>query len=81
MTEQWSVELLDVVSGAAAFDLVDYRTGALGIGDAVGEDGSVWVALRFRIQNVQAGGELAYFPANAFVLVDEAGIRCSTSSR
>ncbi len=73
VTDQWSVELLDVVSGAPAFDLVDYRTGALGIGDAVGEDGSVWVALRFRIQNAQAGGELAWFPSNAFTLVDDDG--------
>jgi hypothetical protein len=73
VTEQWSVELLDVVTGAPAFELVDYRSGALGVGDAAGEDGSVWVALRFRVQNVQAGGELAHFPANAFVLADEAG--------
>lgn len=73
VTNQWSVELLDVVSGGAAFDLVDYRSGALGVGDAVGEDGSVWVALRFRVQNAQAGGALAHFPANAFVLVNEAG--------
>jgi hypothetical protein len=73
VTGQWSVELLDVVSSQAAFDLVDYRTGALGAGDATGEDGSVWIALQFRIQNVAAGGELAYFPANAFVLVDDEG--------
>lgn len=73
VTDQWSVELLDVVTSEAAFDLVDYRTGALGVGDATGADGSIWIALRFRIQNVAAGGELAYFPANAFVLVDEAG--------
>jgi len=73
VTDQWSVELLDVVTDAAAFDLVDYRTGALGVGDATGEDGSVWIALRFQIQNVAAGGALAYFPANAFVLVDDAG--------
>jgi hypothetical protein len=73
VTEQWSVELLDIVSGAPAFDLVDYRTGALGVGDATGEDGSVWVALRFRIQNAQAGGDLAWFPSNAFTLVDDAG--------
>jgi hypothetical protein len=73
VTDQWSVELLDVVSGQTAFDLVDYRAGALGAGDATGEDGSVWVALQFRIQNVAAGGELAYFPANAFVLVDDTG--------
>jgi len=73
VTDQWSVELLDIVSGESAFNLVDYRTGALGIGDATGEDGSVWTALQFQIQNVQAGGELAYFPANAFVLVDDSG--------
>jgi hypothetical protein len=73
ITDQWSVELLDVVTSEAAFDLVDYRTGALGVGDATGADGSIWIALRFRIQNVAAGGELAYFPANAFVLVDEDG--------
>jgi hypothetical protein len=51
VTDQWSVELLDVVAGAPAFDLVDYRTGALGVGDAA----------------------LAYFPANAFTLSDDAG--------
>ena len=73
VTEQWSVELLEVVSGAAAFDLVDYRSGALGVADAAGEDGSVWVALRFRIQNAQSGGEPAFFLANAFVLVDNTG--------
>ncbi|HLL50585.1 MAG TPA: DUF4352 domain-containing protein, partial [Thermomicrobiales bacterium] len=73
VTDQWSAELLDVVSGELAFDLVDYRTGALGVGDATGEDGSIWTALHFQIQNVQSGGELAYFPANAFVLVDDAG--------
>jgi hypothetical protein len=73
VTDQWSVELLDVVTGEAAFNLVDYRAGALGVGDATGADGSIWIALRFRIQNVAAGGDLAYFPANTFVLVDEAG--------
>ena len=73
VTDQWSVELLDVVTGAEAFDLVDYRTGALGPEDAAGGDGSVWTALRFQILNAQSGGELAYFPANAFVLVDDAG--------
>jgi Domain of unknown function (DUF4352) len=73
VTDQWSVELLDVVTGGDAFNLVDYRTGALGPEDATGEDGSVWTALRFRVQNAQSGGELAHFPANAFVLVDGAG--------
>jgi hypothetical protein len=73
VTDQWSVALLDVVTDAAAFDLVDYRTGALGVEDATGADGSVWIALQFRVQNAAAGGEPAYFPTNAFVLVDDAG--------
>jgi hypothetical protein len=73
ITGQWSVELMNVVSGGDAFNLVDYRSGALGVGDANGEDGSLWVALQFRVQNVTAGGQTAYFPANAFTLVDEAG--------
>lgn len=73
VTDRWSVELLEVVTDAAAFDLVDYRTGALGVGDATGADGSVWIALRFRIQNATAGGEMAHLPANAFVLVDDTG--------
>ncbi len=73
ITDQWSVTLLEVVSGAPAFDIVDYRSGALGPGDASGEDGSIWVALHFEIQNVGAGGAAAFFPANAFVLADEAG--------
>ena len=73
VTAQWSVALLDVVTGVAAFDLVDYRTGALGSGDAAGEDGSLWVALRFHVQNVAAGGEVDSFPVSAFTLVDEEG--------
>jgi hypothetical protein len=64
---------MNVVSGGDAFNLVDYRSGALGVGDANGEDGSLWVALQFRIQNVAAGGQAASFPANAFTLVDESG--------
>ncbi|MFT4037199.1 MAG: DUF4352 domain-containing protein [Thermomicrobiales bacterium] len=73
VTEQWAVELLDVVTGAAAFDLVDYRTGALGVEDAAGNDGSIWVALQFRVTNAQAGGAEAWFPTSAFTLADEAG--------
>jgi hypothetical protein len=73
VTDQWSIALLDVVSGAPAFDLVDYRTGALGVDDAAGSDGSIWVALRFQIQNVQPGGTAASFPANAFALADDEG--------
>lgn len=73
VTEQWAVELLDVVTGAAAFDLVDYRTGALGVEDAAGNDGSIWVALQFRVTNAAAGGAEAWFPTSAFTLADETG--------
>lgn len=76
VTADWEIELLEAAEGEAVFDLVDYRTGALGVGDAVGEDadGTVWVALRLRVTNVGDGaGEPAYLPANAFALADEAG--------
>lgn len=73
VTDDWSVELLEVVSGEAVFGLVDYRTGALGVEDASGADGSVWVALRLRIANVRAGGQAGHLPANAFALADAAG--------
>jgi hypothetical protein len=74
ITNDWQIEILEVVSGAAVFDLVDYRTGALEITDATGEkDQSYWLALRVRVTNVQAGGAVAYLPSNAFVLVDESG--------
>ena len=71
ITADWQIELLDVARGAAVFDLVDYRTGALGAGDAV--DDKPWLALRLRITNVRGGGEPAFLPPNAFTLVDEAG--------
>ncbi|MCC6314479.1 MAG: DUF4352 domain-containing protein [Thermomicrobiales bacterium] len=72
VTGQWRLELLETAVGAAAFDLVDYRTGALEIDDSTGaSDGSVWLALRFRIANVGAGP--ATFPVNAFALADPAG--------
>lgn len=71
----WRLELVEVVSGAAVFDLVDYRTGALRVEDATGaSDGSVWLALRFRIANVGGTGGAATFPANAFALVDAEGV-------
>ncbi len=71
VTDDWEIELLDVVTGEAVFNLVDYRTGALGVEDAV--DDQPWLALRLRITNRQAGGTPAYLPSTAFVLVDEEG--------
>lgn len=73
VTEQWAVEFIDVVTGEGAFNIVDYRTGALGVEDAVAADGSLWVALQFRVTNAAAGGAEAWFPTSAFVLVDENG--------
>ncbi|MDP9365731.1 MAG: DUF4352 domain-containing protein [Chloroflexota bacterium] len=77
VTAEWEIELLEVAEGAAVFDLVDYRTAALGLGDATGQDldGTAWVALRLRVTNV--GGDPAagpsFLPANAFGLADEVG--------
>ena len=73
VTEQWAIELINVVTGADAFNLVDYRTGALGVEDALAADGSLWVALQFRVTNAAAGGDEAWFPTSAFTLSDEAG--------
>ena len=74
VTADWAIEVLGVARGAEVFDLVDYRTGALGVADATGEsDGSVWLALRVRVTNVRAGGEAAFLPPNAFALIDEVG--------
>ena len=74
VTAEWGVELVEVVGGAAVFDLVDYRTGALGPDTAA--DATPWLALLVRVTNVGASGgegEPAALPPNAFVLVDENG--------
>ncbi len=74
VTAEWEIELVDAVRGAAVFDLVDYRTGALGVGDATGEqDGSEWLALRVRVTNRRAGDGPSFLPPNAFALADAAG--------
>ncbi len=73
-TAAWRIEVLEVVRGAAVFDLVDYRTGALRIDDATGaSDGSVWVALRVQATNLDPGPGRATLPPNAFQLADAAG--------
>ncbi len=71
VTADWSVEILEVVEGAAVFDLVDFRTGALGADQA--NDIDPWLALRVKVTNVRTGGGAAFFPPNAFGLADEAG--------
>lgn len=67
----WQIELIDVAFGAEVFELVDYRTGALGIEDS--NNDSPWLALRFRVTNVGTGGQASYFPPNAFSLADATG--------
>lgn len=71
VTNDWEIELLEVLAGEDVFNLVDYRTGALGVEDAV--DDQPWLALRLQITNHHEGDAPTYLPANAFVLVDEDG--------
>ena len=71
VTDDWEIELLEVVRGGAVYDLVDYRTGALGAEDAANE--TPWLALRLRVTNVRPGAEAAFLPPNAFTLADETG--------
>jgi hypothetical protein len=71
VTAAWQVELVDVAVGAEVFELVDYRTGALGAEDASND--TPWLALRVRITNIGTGGEASFFPPNAFGLADTAG--------
>lgn len=67
----WQVELVDVAVGAEVFELVDYRTGALGVEDS--NNDSPWLAIRVRVTNVGIGGAPAFFPPNAFGLADSTG--------
>jgi hypothetical protein len=69
----WQVELVDVAVGAEVFELVDYRTGALGVEDS--NNDSPWLAIRVRVTNVGTGGVPAFFPPNAFGLADSTGVR------
>lgn len=74
-TADWQVELLEVVTGADVFPLVDYRTQALGEDDAVGNDAdqSTWLALHLRLTAVGDAPAPAFLPANAFAVVDASG--------
>ena len=66
VTEDWQIEVLEVLEGAAIFELVDFRTGALGVDESVNAD--PWLALRVRVTNVHAGGEPAFLPPTAFAV-------------
>lgn len=71
VTAAWQVELVDVAFGAEVFELVDYRTGALGAEDA--NNDTPWLALRVRVTNIGTSGEASFFPPNAFALADATG--------
>ena len=71
VTAAWQVELVDVAVGAEVFELVDFRTGALGAEDASND--TPWLALRVRVTNIGTGDEASFFPPNAFELADTTG--------
>jgi hypothetical protein len=74
VTEDWAVELLDVVYGAdvaGLFPASDYRTTALLGGDL--NLAASWVGVRFQITNNRTGERLSYFPPSAFTLAEGDG--------
>lgn len=76
-TDEWTVELLEVVRGEAVVNLFpasDYRTTALLGGGADETPPWVdWVALNVRMTNNRTGTEVAYLPLTAFLLADGDG--------
>ncbi|MEJ7763154.1 MAG: hypothetical protein WKF80_10230, partial [Thermomicrobiales bacterium] len=77
VTDEWAVELLEVVSGNGVYALYpasDYRTTALGAaaasdpGDADGDGAIGWLAIRVRVTNLETGEATVHLPATAMVL-------------
>ncbi len=77
VTADWSVELLEVVSGDAVYALYpasDYRTTALGAAsasdpdDADGDGAVGWLAIRVRVTALERGEATVHLPATAMVL-------------
>jgi len=82
VTGAWSVEVVEVVTGAAVYDLYpasDYRTTALGIaaawdpGDADGDGAVGWLAIRVRVTSLEVGEAIVHLPATAMVLAGADG--------
>jgi hypothetical protein len=74
VTEDWSVEILEVAYGRDVYNLFppsDYRTTALGDTDT----GSVerWITFRIRVTNNRPGGDQAFLAQTAFLLADAGG--------
>ena len=72
VTDEWQVETLELLEGAAIFELVDFRTAALGVNESVNVE-DPWLALRVRITYVGEAGEPAFLPPTAFTVVDANG--------
>lgn len=82
LTDEWQVELLEVVTGDPVYALYppsDYRTTALGEAAAwdpndADADGAVgWLAIRVRVTSVATVVDEAALPATAFMLAGDAG--------
>ena len=71
-TADWRVEVLEIVEGAAVYDLMDFRTQALGVGESNNAD--PWLALRLRVTDARPGGDPAFLPTTAFMLVGADGV-------
>ncbi|MGH2562327.1 MAG: SH3 domain-containing protein, partial [Thermomicrobiales bacterium] len=74
VTDDWAIEVLDVATGQAVYDLFptsDYRTTALGDVDA--NSLGRWIAFRVQVTNNQTGGQPAYFSPTAFTVADGDG--------
>ena len=70
-TLDWRVELREVIQGQDVFDRSD--AGAKALGEADPSEIPNWVAFRVAATALGAGEQPAYFPPNAFALVDETG--------
>ena len=77
VTRYWSIELLEVVQGAAVADLFpasDYRTTALlGSDPANSAVSQTWIAFRILVTNNRTGNAASYFPLSAFNLANGDG--------
>ena len=77
VTRDWSIELLEVVQGAAVADLFlasDYRTTALlGSDPANSPVSQTWIAFRILVTNNRTGNAASYFPLSAFNLANGDG--------
>ncbi|HEU5430759.1 MAG TPA: SH3 domain-containing protein [Thermomicrobiales bacterium] len=70
-TQDWRVELREVIQGQEVFDRSDIGTKALGEADP--SEIPTWIAFRVAATALGDGDQPAYLPPNAFALVDTSG--------